>query len=159
MTGAQRGDSAQDGTPVAFSAQPPHYDELHDRPCPGTTSWEVGDVTGACDTCGGRTGWLAPGLTAQRGDGMRSLPTAAFHEVCADAVVAYQVGMVGPRMVSGLPEYDTMRPREREFWQRTVREIIEGAFIPPPNRSKEQLAAWDCVVDTVLRRFDQEADR
>lgn len=42
-------------------AQPAHYDEARDRPCPGSTTYSTGDLDAPCDTCGGSTGVHAPG--------------------------------------------------------------------------------------------------
>lgn len=71
-------------------------------------------------------------------------------EIAADAVITYQVAMVGPRMISGLPEFDTMSNNEREAWREYVRRILRDDV--PTGTYWEQAAAWQAVARMVRSR-------
>lgn len=73
--------------------------------------------------------------------------TANLDELAADAVITYQVAMVGPRMVSGLPEFDTMPSDERETWREYVRRILRDDV--PTGTYWEQADAWQAVARMV----------
>ncbi len=72
---------------------------------------------------------------------------ANLDEIAANAVITYQVAMVGPRMVSGLPEFDTMPADERETWREYVRRILRDDV--PTGTHWEQAEAWQDVARMV----------